>query len=115
MPAPPPPRGTHAAGRRLWKAVTGDYELAAHELTLLGEAARVADVCHDLQRLVDADGPMVDGRAHPGLVELRAQRILLARLLVALRVPIGDAEDADSGRSQRRGLRGVYAVRGGVA
>jgi len=50
------------------------------------------------------------------LVELRMQRILFARLLVALRVPIGDAEDAGSAdRLQRRGLRGVYGIKGGVA
>jgi hypothetical protein len=37
----------------------------------------------------------------------------LARLIVALRVPIGDAED--EGRTQRRGIRGVYGIRGAVS
>jgi hypothetical protein len=32
-------------------------------------------------------------RAHPALVEVRAQQVLLARLIVALRVPMGDQEE----------------------
>ncbi len=61
---------------------------------------------------------MLGDRANPALVELRQQRILLARLIVALRVPLGEAEDMVAkgpARTQRRGARGVYAIRGGVA
>ena len=48
-------------------------------------------------------------RVHPALVELRQQRIALARLLAALRVPTGE----DTGRAQHRtGVRGVYGIRG---
>lgn len=116
MKIPTPPEGSQRAGRRLWNAVVVDFELAEHELTLLREAVFVADACDQLQQLIHEEGLMVEGRANPALVELRMQRILLARLLVALRVPIGDAEDAGSGdRLQRRGLRGVYAVRDGAA
>ena len=116
MKIPTPPEGSQRAGRRLWKAVVVDFDLAEHELTLLREAVHVADVCEQLQQLVHEEGLMVEGRANAALVELRMQRILLARLLVALRVPIGDAEDAGSGdRLQRRGLRGVYSVRGAAA
>lgn len=115
MSIPAAPTGAQGAGRRLWKAVVTGFDLAEHELTLLREAVFVADVCDELQSLVHEDGAMVDGRANPALVELRMQRILLARLLVALRVPIGDAEDVGSGdRLQRRGLRGVYGIRGGA-
>jgi hypothetical protein len=60
--------------------------------------------------LVDRDGPVVAGRAHPALVELRQQRITLARLIVALRVPLGEQEGR--ARSQYRGLRGAYAIGG---
>jgi hypothetical protein len=57
-------------------------------------------------------------KANPALVELRQQRILLTRLIVALRVPLGSEEGEDghaaSGdrRPQHRGVRGVYAVGG---
>lgn len=117
----PPPR-TKAAGRRLWKAILADYELDEHELTLLRQAVRVADLCDDLQAIVDTDGLMIatgDGsvRTHPAAVELRQQQVLLARLIVALRVPLGEQESAGktAPRVQRRGVRGVYAIRGGAA
>ena len=66
-----------------------------------------------LQAIVDAEGPIVDDRAHPALVEVRQQRILLARLIVAIRVPMGeqDAQDAAPSRTQYRGTRGVYGIR----
>jgi hypothetical protein len=113
---PKPPEGSGTAGRRLWRSITGEYELAEHELALLRQAVHVADVCAQLQAVVEAEGPLAANRlgerkAHPALVELRAQRLLLARLVVALRVPLGDEEQGP--RLQRRGIRGVYA--GGVA
>jgi len=108
---PAAPRGIGPEGRKLWRAVLGEFELEEHELLLLRQAVRVADTCAQLQAMVDDHGPLRDGRAHPALVELRQQRILLARLIVALRVPLGE-EDS---RSQRRGLRGVYGIRGAVS
>jgi hypothetical protein len=95
----------------LWRAVLTDYQLEEHELVLLRQAVRVADACDALQAIVDRDGLMVGGRPHRGLVELRAQQITLARLVVALRVPMGDQGQ----RSQYRGARGVYAIGGGVS
>jgi hypothetical protein len=80
-------------------------------LALLRQACRVADSCDDLQAIVDSEGVLVAGRAHPALTELRQQRIVLARLIVALRVPLGDQE----GRSQYRGARGVSAIGGGAS
>ena len=110
---PSPPKGLNAAGRRLWRAVVTDYDLAQHELAILGEAARVADLCEELQAVVTAEGLLADGKVHPAVVEARQQRILLARLIVALRVPMGDVEDDEPGRLQYRGARGVYALRTG--
>ena len=118
MSVPAPPRGAQAAGKRLWKAVLADFELVEHELTLLRQAVHVADLCELLQRRVDDEGPLLGDRAHPALVELRQQRVLLARLIVALRVPLGEEEEAArsaASRPQRRGLRGVYGIRGGAA
>ena len=117
---PPTPPGTGTAGRRLWRSVLTEFELAEHEMALLARACRVADTCGALQTVVDSEGPLVtsrlgETRAHPALVELRQQSLLLARLVVALRVPIGDQEGAADGRSQRRGVRGVYGIAGGAS
>ena len=111
---PTPPRGTQAAGKRLWRSVLTAFTLEEHELALLRQAVHVADLCDVLQAIVDVEGPILEDRAHPALVELRQQRILLARLIVALRVPLGeqDAQDAAPGRTQYRGVRGVYGIRG---
>lgn len=111
---PKPPSGCGPAGRRLWIAVVTDYELAEHELTLLTRACRVADTCNDLQAVVDIEGPLITTRfgepkAHPALTELRSQSLLLARLVTALRVPLG-AEDAPA---QGHPVRGFYALSGG--
>lgn len=111
MKIPPAPRGAGTEGRRLWRAVLTQYELEEHELSLLVRAVRVADSCAQLQGIVDDEGPLVTTRlgeqkAHPALVELRQQSTLLARLIVALRVPLGEEE----GRGQHRGTRGVYGI-----
>ena len=104
------------AGRQLWKSVLADFELGAHERLMLLQACHVADVCDALQEVIAADGPMLADReggprTHPACRELRQQRITLARLIVCLRVPLGD-EDAGAERSQYRGMRGAYGLRG---
>jgi hypothetical protein len=116
---PRAPKGSGPDGRKLWRAVLSDYELSEHELSLLTRACRVADACANLQAIVDTEGPLYttrlgETRTHPALVELRNQGLLLARLITALRVPLGDQEEgAGDGRSQRRGIRGFYL--GGAA
>ncbi|WP_433187748.1 hypothetical protein [Actinoallomurus sp. CA-150999] len=112
MSIPKAPNGAGTAGKRLWRAVLEAYELDEHELSLLRQAVRSADLCDELQAVVDEEGPMVTTRlgevkAHPAIVELRNQRITLARLIVALRVPLGEQ---DEDRQQRRGIRGVYGA-----
>ena len=114
---PRAPASSGAAGRRLWRAVLADFELAEHEQVLLRQACPVADVCEGHQHRVDEDGPLVTTRlgkqrAHPALVELRQQRLVLARLIVALRVPLCDQGPEAAPRTAYRGLRGVY---GGAA
>ncbi|MDJ0398856.1 hypothetical protein [Rhodococcus rhodochrous] len=105
---PKPPTGTRAAGRRLWSAIVGDYELAEHELQILREAVRTVDVIDALHRVAGVEGPLADSsqgvRVHPALVELRQQRITLARLLAALKIPTEDPSV--------RAPRGVYGIRG---
>lgn len=102
--------GAGTEGRRLWKSITDDYDLEDHELVLLRQAVATADICADLQAKVDSGGTVVDGRVNPALPELRNQRAMLARLLTALRVPVGEREDSPQ-RTQHRGIRGVYAPR----
>lgn len=103
-----------SAGQRLSRALKATYELNTHELVLLEEAAHTLDLCIALQAALDEDGPLMPTRAgvraHPAAVELRQQRITLARLLAALRVPEGD-EEASATRQSRRGPRGVHLVR----
>jgi len=116
---PRAPDGLGPSGRRLWRAILVDFELAEHEMSLLRQACRVADLCDRLQEVVDAEGPLTTTRLgeqkpHPGVVELRQQRLVLARLIVALRVPLGDQEEAVP-RGQRRALRGVYGITGSVS
>jgi len=103
----------------LYDEVTDLYELSPAELVILGEAQRTADLCGELQDVLDGAGVMLDGptgpRVRPVVAELRQQRVTLARLLVALRIPTDDEGDlTGEDRTQRRGLRGVYGI-GGVA
>ena len=92
----------------MWSSVTNEYALEQHELLLLEQACRTASLVEQLQETLDADGPVLGAKVHPVVIELRMQRLALARLLVALRVPTSD-EDA---RPQRRGLRGVEQLGG---
>jgi hypothetical protein len=118
MTTPKPPQGTKAPGRRLWASVVDDFELEEHELALLVEAVRTVDLLDLLDARVRAEGALVTtphgDKAHPAAVEARQQRIALARLLAALRLPSGDEGDHQgNARPQRRvGARGVYGIRG---
>jgi hypothetical protein len=109
---PSPPSGLSEAGHSLWTSVLAEFELDEHERVVLREACRTADSLDGLQVLLESEGLMSESsqgpRVHPALVELRQQRIALARLFAALHIPTGEEE----GRSQHRGVRGVYGVRG---
>jgi hypothetical protein len=110
-PVPAVPKGTGVSGARLWRDVTGRYELEAHELLLLRQAVRATDMLDRLATVVDKEGPTLNGHLHPAVRESRQQQIVLARLLAALRLPSGD--EADQRRPQRRsGARGFYPVAG---
>ena len=121
MSTPKAPSGIRAPGRRLWSSVVDVFDLEEHEMALLVEAVRTVDLLDQLDAEVRRDGPIVSspqgGKAHPAAVEARQQRIALARLLAALRLPTGEEGDQRaSARPQRRvGARGVYGVRGVVS
>ena len=81
------PRGLGAAGRRLWKSVTDDFDLEGHEKLLLTEVCRTADLCDDLAARAAKTG------GAKFLVELRQQRLTLARLMSAMKLPSGVVEE----------------------
>jgi hypothetical protein len=115
------PAGLRAPGRRLWASIVDRYELDEHERALLVEAVRTVDLLDRLDTEVRRDGPTIDTpqglRAHPAAVEARQQRIALARLISALRLPEdGEGTASTTGRPQRRaGARGFYSLAGGAS
>lgn len=107
MTAPRTPAGLGPRGRRLWRSLVDDFDLAEHERGLLLEACRTSDDLDRLAAVVATEGVVVDGKPHPALVEARQLRIVLSRLVASLRVPEDPEESA--GRPQRRGAaRGTY-------
>lgn len=119
--APAVPGDLAPAGARLWSSVVDDYELEEHEMSLLLQACRTVDVLDELAAAVERDGVLVEGpsgqRSRPAAIEARLQRIALARVLAALRLPAGADGDRQAGaRPPRRvGVRGVYGVRGVIS
>lgn len=112
---PAPPEGTKAGGRELWDEVVAHWTLSPLELRVLGEIVRSADLLDDLAEIIRRDGPVIDSpqgrKAHPAVAEARQQKIVLARLVSALRIPL-DTDD-DGRRSQNRpGQRGFYDMGG---
>ncbi len=110
-----PPDGLGEAGMALWGGVAGRFDLDPHEVVLLREAARTADLCADLAARVDWDGLTLPWgedrvRAHPLLARLESSRALLARLIAALRIPEDDEVGGVANR-RRRAYRGFYGRR----
>jgi hypothetical protein len=97
---------TDSAGIALWTETVADVEFEPHNLQVLAEACRTLDALHSLQDALDADGPIIDSpqgrKANRALPELRQGRIVLARLLAALKIPA-----ADDGPIKTRAPRGV--------
>jgi hypothetical protein len=116
---PTAPRGLKAAGRRLWRRTVDEFVLAEHELILLRELCRTADVLDVLQAQIDADGVLDESpqgrRAHPALVELRQQRAEFRRILAQLSIPLGEQAD-DEDDDEDLPTRGpVYGITGAVS
>ena len=89
MPAvgsPRVPESLGAAGRRLWRAVVGVYELSPAEVELLRQACRTVDVLDRLDvELLDepltVTGSTGQPRANPLLASSAEQRRTLAGLM----------------------------------
>jgi terminase small subunit-like protein len=119
MTIPRPPKGAGPSGRRVWRAVVGEFELEEHERALVTALVRQVDRLDQLEALIAAEGLTVTGhgttKMHPAVVEARQTAIAVARISAALRLPAGEQEE-DAGTGQRRaGVRGVYQIHGGAA
>lgn len=117
---PRPPAELSTTGRALWRFVASNYVLDGHETVLLRELCRTSDALDGLQAVLDAEGLMAEtsqgSRPHPALVEARAQRLVMARLLVALGLPSGEAGATTlPARPVPGGVRGIYGVPGGAS
>jgi hypothetical protein len=120
---PTPPRGLSETAEGLWWWVLAGegadhdgYELDAHELGLLREAARTLSRCDELAGVLEAEGLTTTGSkgqtvAHPALAEVRQQQLAYGRLVAQLRLPEGEDDDGKASRPQRRGgPRRPYAL-----
>lgn len=104
MAKPRAPRNLGQAGSRLWKDVTGPYDLRPDELNVLESACREADLSATLQQVIDAPdfeiyttGSMGQRVIDPVISEVRQHRATMQRLLAALKLP--DSPGASAGRS----------------
>jgi hypothetical protein len=116
MPNDPPkaPTGLRAPGKRLWNSVVGTYVLTAGELAVLEQAARTADLCDRLERDVrnlpelTSIGYAGQPRPHPLLSSLRAERLLLERLIAGLHLP-DDTREVGMTRASRHAQKAAQA------
>lgn len=102
------PDGLNERSVEIWQEITERYELDAHEIALLGEVCRTVATLDILAEVVAQQGTVIADRTHPALAEQRQQRIALARLITALRLP---DEETGAQPQRRGGARGVYAIR----
>ncbi len=95
---PRPPAGLGRRGRALWRDVMAAYHLDPAEAVVLEHAAGTLDLVAGLQaELAGLEDLVVTGSRgqplpHPVIAELRRQRLALAQLLRALRLPDEAAE-----------------------
>ena len=119
MTIPRPPKGAGPSGRRVWRAVLGEFELEEHERALVTVLVRQVDRLDELEALIAAEGLMVSGhgtcKMHPAVIEARQSAIAVARIAAALRLPAGEQQDGAEPGQRRAGVRGVYQIHGGAA
>jgi hypothetical protein len=97
MPRLTAPESLDAAGKRLWREVTRYYDLAPHELELLRQACRVADILARIDAALMDEELVVEGyagqpRPHPLLPASAVQRQVLDGLFRSMGLPMPDEE-----------------------
>ena len=96
-----------AKARRMWRAITGTYELRADELRVLEDACREVDLIERLEEAMRGADLIVHGSqgqpvANPLVQELRQHRATLKALLGSLKLPDEDGRQAESRSSSAR-------------
>lgn len=88
---PRKPTGLTGSGARLWATITTEYELETSELAVLEEVCRTKTRIEQLDKIVDAEGLVVDSpqgkKMHPASVEGRQVRLLFNQLSRTLKFP----------------------------
>jgi hypothetical protein len=97
-------------GRRVWREVTGPFELDLRELENLRMACAQLDLVARLDAVIERDGLTVVGstgqpRLNPAVVEVRQARVAASRLLGELRLP--DVDDRPMTARQIQAKRAV--------
>lgn len=90
------PVGLRTGGKRLWSQVVDEFALSEHELAVLLQACRVADLLDRLQGVIDSEDVVVMSpqgtKTNPAVVEFRQQALTLAKVMAALRIPLEDEQ-----------------------
>lgn len=94
-----PPADLQAAGKKLWKDATSDFDLNPSELALLREASRTLDELEVLRAAVLDSDLITKGSTGQPVVnklfeEVRKHRDSLNKTLIALALPMGDEDEA---------------------
>jgi phage terminase small subunit len=88
------PKGLKVAGRKFWKKVLNEYELAdSHDLERLSMACKCLDTLADAEKRVDTDGLFSVNRygatvEHPGVKMIRDNRMLFVKIIRELNLDI---------------------------
>ena len=104
------PSGLEKAGKRVYSAIVGEFDLDGRELLVLEQAARQADVVVALEEEVASSGLVGRGssgqmRLSQTVTELRHARLALSKLLGELALP----DDEDETAASRRGRKAAEA------
>jgi len=81
----PSPAGLDVSEKRLWRSITGEFQLNDAEKSLLLQCCHTADELAALKAIVFAEGLMTESsqgvRVHPAQQELRQLRAVYQRLI----------------------------------
>jgi hypothetical protein len=114
------PKGLGVEGKRLWKAITSEFECEEQELIALEQCCRALDLAARLAAELDAEksltvtGSRGQTRPHPLIASTQSAWLTFGRLYASLRLP--ESTNANVRLPQVRGSnRGFYGPRGVVA